>query len=285
MEFLYSLIDMLLPFEWTEFDFMKNAFLAVLLITPLFGLVGTMVVNNRMSFFSDALGHSALTGIAIGVLMGVDDYLLSMMGFSLLFALCISAVMGSGVSSSDTIIGVFSSTGLALGVVMLSATGGFAKYSAYLIGDILTVSGSEIALLAVVLLLVIVLWVLVFNKWLLTGLNPDLAASKRIPVGLTEKLFVIVVAVLVTVSIKWVGILIINSLLVLPAASARNIARSMRSYHFLSVLISMVSGVTGLILSYYLGTAAGGTIVLTAAVIFFVTFLAGRLGRAGGKVL
>ena len=91
MEFLYSLIDMLLPFEWTEFDFMKNAFLAVLLITPLFGLVGTMVVNNRMSFFSDALGHSALTGIAIGVLMGVDDYLLSMMGFSLLFALCIPA--------------------------------------------------------------------------------------------------------------------------------------------------------------------------------------------------
>lgn len=283
MEFLYGLIDTFLPFEWTEFDFMKNAFLAVLLITPLFGLVGTMVVNNRMSFFSDALGHSALTGIAIGVLMGVDDYLLSMMGFSLLFALCISAVMGSGVSSSDTIIGVFSSTGLALGVVLLSATGGFAKYSAYLIGDILTVSGSEIALLAVVLLLVIVLWVLVFNKWLLTGLNPDLAASKRIPVGLTEKLFVIVVAVLVTVSIKWVGILIINSLLVLPAASARNIARSMRSYHFLSVAVSMISGVTGLILSYYLGTAAGGTIVLTAAVIFFATFLAGRLGHTGGR--
>ena len=285
MDFLYSLIDMLLPFDWTEFDFMKNAFLAVLLITPLFGLVGTMVVNNRMSFFSDALGHSALTGIAIGVLMGVDDYLFSMMGFSLLFALCISAVMGSGVSSSDTIIGVFSSTGLALGVVLLSATGGFAKYSAYLIGDILTVTGNEIALLAAVLLLVILLWIFVFNRWMLTGLNPDLAASKRIPVGLTEKLFVIVVAVMVTVSIKWVGILIINSLLVLPAASARNIARSMRSYHFLSVLISMISGVTGLILSYYLGTAAGGTIVLTAAVIFFVTFLAGRFGGAGKRSL
>lgn len=114
MEVLYGIIDTLLPFEWTEFDFMKNALLAVLLISPLFGLVSTAVVSNRMSFFSDALGHSALTGIAIGVLMGVDNYLLSMLGFALLFALGISAVLETGNSSADTIIGVFSATGLAL---------------------------------------------------------------------------------------------------------------------------------------------------------------------------
>ena len=147
MSVIYYLIDTLLPFEWTEFSYMKNALLAILLITPLFGLVGTMIVNNKMSFFSDALGHSALTGIAIGVLMGVDNYLFSMLGFALLFALCISAVMNSGTSSADTIIGVFSSTGLALGIVLLSASGGFAKYSGYLIGDILTVQPAEIAML------------------------------------------------------------------------------------------------------------------------------------------
>ena len=264
MSVLYSLIDTLLPFEWTEFAYMKNAFLAVLLITPLFGLVGTMVVNNKMSFFSDALGHSALTGIAIGVLLGVDNYLLSMLGFALLFALCISAVMSSGTSSADTIIGVFSSTGLALGVVLLSATGGFAKYSSYLIGDILTVQPSEIGLLAIVL----------------ASVNTDLAASKNIHTRLMEKLFVVIVAVIVTITIKWVGILIINSLLVLPAASARNLARSMRSYHFWAIGISLFSGVSGLIASYYLGTAAGGTIVLIAAAIFFVTYV---LGHAGGK--
>lgn len=282
MELLYSWMDALLPFEWAEFTFMKNALLAILLITPLFGLVGTMVVNNRMSFFSDALGHSALTGIAIGVLMGVNYYFLSMLGFSLLFALCISAVMDSEVSSADTIIGVFSSTGLALGIVLLSANGGFAKYSGYLVGDILTIGQEEIGLLACVLAAVILLWVFVFNRMFLVSLNGDLAASKGISVKWTEKLFVIVVAVLVTISIKWVGILIINSLLVLPAASARNIARSMRSYHVLSVAISMFSGVTGLILSYDLGTAAGGTIVLTAAVIFFLTFAAGRLRKKAG---
>lgn len=277
MEFLYSVIDTLLPFEWTEFNFMKNAFVAVLLITPLFGLVGTMIVNNRMSFFSDALGHSALTGIAIGVLMGVDNYLLSMLGFALLFAVGISAVIGSGVSSADTIIGVFSSTGLALGVVLLSASGGFSKYSSYLIGDILTVQPEEIALLGCVLLAVLLVWGLFFNRFLLSSINGDLAASKNIREGALQKIFVILVAVLVTVSIKWVGVLIINSLLVLPAASARNVARSMRSYHAWSVGVSMFSGVAGLILSYYLGTAAGGTIVLVAAVVFAVTFLAGMV--------
>lgn len=280
MEFLYGLIDTLLPFEWTEFAYMKNAFLAILLITPLFGLVGTMVVNNKMSFFSDALGHSALTGIAIGVLMGVDNYLLSMLGFSLLFSLCISAVMSSGNSSADTIIGVFSSTGLALGVVLLSATGGFAKYSSYLIGDILTVQPLEILLLAVVLTVAVLVWVLFFNRFLLTSINSDLAASKNIRIRLVEKLFVVIIAVIVTISIKWVGILIINSLLVLPAASARNLAKSMRSYHFWTIGISMFSGISGLIASYYLGTAAGGTVVLIAAAIFFLTF---ALGHVGGK--
>lgn len=277
MEFIYRVIDTLLPFEWTEFNFMKNAFVAVLLITPLFGLVGTMIVNNRMSFFSDALGHSALTGIAIGVLLGVDNYLLSMLGFALLFAVGISAVIGSGVSSADTIIGVFSSTGLALGVVLLSASGGFSKYSSYLIGDILTVQPEEIALLGCVLIAVLLVWGLFFNRFLLTSINGDLAASKNIREGALQKIFVILVAVLVTVSIKWVGVLIINSLLVLPAASARNVTRSMRSYHAWSVGVSMFSGVTGLILSYYLGTAAGGTIVLVAAVVFAVTFAVGAL--------
>jgi zinc transport system permease protein len=274
---IYSLIDFTLPFEWTEFSYMKNALLAIILITPLFGLVGTMIVNNKMSFFSDALGHSALTGIAIGVLMGIDNYLISMMGFALLFALCISAVMNSNTSSADTIIGVFSSTGLALGIVLLSASGGFAKYSSYLIGDILTVQPSEIAMLALILAAVVILWYFFFNRFILTSINADLAASKGIHVRRVEKIFVIVVAVIVTISIKWVGVLIINSLLVLPAAAARNMAKSMRSYHFIAVGISLFSGVSGLILSYYTGTAAGGTIVLISAVIFFVSFLATKV--------
>ena len=117
MDGIYAVMDFLLPFDWAEYNFMKNALLAVLMLTPLLGLTGTMIVNNKLSFFSDALGHSALTGIGIGVLLGVDNYMLSMIGFALLFALCITGIIQSETASSDTIIGVFSAVGVALGVV------------------------------------------------------------------------------------------------------------------------------------------------------------------------
>ena len=131
------------------------------------------------------------------------------------------------------------------------------------------------------ILAVILLWIFFYNPLLLTGLNEDLAAGKNIRVRFVSRLFSVVVAVIVTVSIKWVGILIINSLLVLPAATARNVARSSRSYLFFSVLFSMVAGISGLILSYYLGTSAGGTIVLISALLFFLSWIGGKwAGRA-----
>ncbi len=271
MDLIYSLMETLLPFSWVQFSFMKNALLAIIMIAPLFGLVGTMIVNNNMSFFSDALGHSALTGIAIGVMLGIDNYIISMMAFAAIFALGISMITQSGISSSDTIIGVFSSSGVALGIVILSMNGGFARYSNYLVGDILSITRNEIKVLAIVLLIVIVIWILSFNKLMLSSLNTDLALSKGINVRYYKNIFVLLIALIVTVSIKWVGMLIINSLLVLPAASARNIANNMRAYHIYSVLISLFSGVSGLILSYYIGTAAGATIVLISSVIFFIT--------------
>lgn len=273
MEAIFTFLRWILPFEWANYDFMLSALLAVLLVTPLFGLIGTSVVNNKMSFFSDALGHSALTGIAIGVLLGIDHYMISMIGFALLFALLISGVLQHGNSSADTVIGVFSSIGLALGIVILSANGGFAKYSSYLIGDILTVQPREILMIFILLCAVVILWVLFYNKFLLVTINPDMASGKNVRVRLMRHLFSVIVALTVMVSIKWVGIMIINSLLVLPAAGARNLAKSARGSHFWAIGISMFSGVSGLILSYYLGIVASGTIVLIAAVIFFLTFL------------
>ncbi len=272
MDIIYSLMENLLPFSWIEFNFMKNAFLAILLIAPLFGLVGTMIVNNKMSFFSDAMGHCALTGIAIGVMLGVDNYAVSMLGFALIFALGISSIIESKVSSSDTIIGVFSSAGIALGIILLSAKGGFSKYSGYLIGDILSVTKNEITTLAVILILIITIWFLSFNKLMLASLNTDMAKSKQINVNFYKNIFVVLIALIVTVSLKWVGMLIINSLLVLPAASAKNIVKNMRAYHLVSIIFSLFSGISGLILSYYMATSAGATIVLISSAIFFITF-------------
>jgi zinc transport system permease protein len=276
---LYRLIDLLLPFEWVHHIFMKNALLGVLLVTPIFGLLGTMVVNNRMAFFSDALGHSALTGIAIGVIAGIGQPLWSMILFSILLTFAILWVKKANTASTDTIIGVFSSTAVALGIVLLSQRGGFAKYSAYLIGDLLSINSTDLVMLAAAFVVVLVLWFFIFNKLLVVSVNPSLARSRGISVRLYDTLFMLVTAVVVTVSIQWVGVLIISSLLVLPAAAARNIARNMRQYHLYSVCIVVLSGLSGLILSYFWGTASGATIVLVAASFFAVTFVVKRFSH------
>lgn len=272
MLFWYSLTDTLLPFEWAHHIFMKNALLGILFVTPIFGILGTMVVNNKMAFFSDSLGHSALTGIAIGVILGIPNPLWSMLLFSIVLSVAILIVKKAKTASTDTIIGVFSSTAVALGIVILSRNGGFNKYSVYLIGDLLSISLNDLFILGLVLLTVILLWIFVFNKLLLVSVNQSLASSRGIRVNFYEYFFTMIMAVIVTISIQWVGILIISSLLILPAASARNIARNMRQYHFYAVSAALVSGLLGLILSYYWGTATGATIVLVSAVLFIMTF-------------
>ena len=263
----------LLPIEMLRWDFMKNALLAILLMAPLFGLMSTMIVTGRMSFFSDALGHSAFTGIAIGAICGIAAPVWAAVIFSVMFALLFSFVRSRSNQAADTLIGVFSSAAVALGIFVATLGGGsFTKYNKYLIGDILSVSPAEIGMLALTLAGVLVFWVLYANRMTLTAIHPQLASSRGIPVKLAQTLFTVTIAVVVTLSISSVGLLILNSLLVLPAASARNVAKNLRQYHGLSVLFALVAGVSGLIVSYYWGASAGAAISLILALIFAVTF-------------
>ncbi|MBE5800289.1 MAG: metal ABC transporter permease [Clostridiales bacterium] len=271
METLYALMETLLPFEWLSYTFMKNALLAMLLITPLFGLLGTMAVDNKMAFFSDALGHSALTGIAIGVVLGWENQMVAMLIFGVLWAVLITFVKHHSKMSADTIISVFSSTSIALGLVVLSRGGAFAKYSAVLVGDVLSITQADLVSLVLALLAALVVWLLLFNPLMITSVNSPLARSRGIRSRMTEYAFTILVAVAVMVSIRWVGVMLINSLLILPAAASRNVARNAAGYMRLSVLISMVCGVCGLVLSYYLDTSAGAAVVLLCALVYFVT--------------
>ncbi|MFI3209558.1 MAG: metal ABC transporter permease [Peptostreptococcaceae bacterium] len=255
---------------------MRNAFLAILLIAPMFAILGTMVVNNKMSFFSDALGHSSLTGIAIGVLFGTSNHLFSMVIFSIILSIIILKLKEANTSSVDTIIGVISSTSVALGIVILSKNGGFNKYSSYLIGDLLSISQNDLILLLVSFIVVLVIWSLCFNKLLLVSINQTLAKSRGIDTKFYEYLFTILVAVVVTVSIKWVGMLVLSSLLILPSASARNIAKDVKSYHIYSIVIGLLSGIIGLMVSYKYGYASGATIVLISSMFFVITFIKGK---------
>ena len=255
-----------------EYEFMRNAFIAVILVTPLFGLLSTMVVSNRMAFFSDSLGHGAFTGIAIGALIGVGE-IFGLLGFSIGFALLITLIKNKSHAGADTIIGVFSSTAIALGLMLMSAGGQFNKFSRFLIGDLLSITQEDLIGLMIIFLVVLMSWAVLFNRLLIISVNQTLARSRGIKTQAIESIFAVMLAVVVALSIQWVGILIINALLVLPAAAARNVTNSVKSYHVLSVLIALSSGLTGLIASYELNSAAGATIVVFAAAVYFLTLI------------
>lgn len=278
IEIWYHLWDVL-PFEMFHWTFMKNALLAILLLAPLFGLLSTMIVTGKMSFFSDALGHSAFTGIAIGCICGIAAPTWVAVLFSVVFALLFSFVRSRSNHAADTLIGVFSSTAVALGIFVATLGGSsFTKYNKYLIGDILSVTPSQIGLLALVLVAVIVFWVLFSNRLTLVSIHPQLASSRGFKIWQTQTLFTVAIAMVVTLAISWVGLLILNSLLVLPGASARNISRNLRQYHIISVLLALVAGIGGLCVSYYLGASAGAAISLILALCFAVSFCFRKVG-------
>ena len=271
MELIYSVLDTLLPFSWMEYAFMKNALLAILLMTPLFGLLSTMVVSSRMAFFSDSLGHGAFTGIAIGAIAGMFSPITSLVLFSVVFALLITYIKHRTAASADTVIGVFSSTAIAVGLMIMSRGGGFSKFSPLLIGDVLSITPSDLAGLAAVDVVVLIGWILLYNRLLLLSVNSSLARSRGIFIFAVEAAFAVLLAVVVAVSIQWVGILIINALLVLPGAAARNLARSVKEYHAISTVLALLSGLIGLFAAYYLGIAAGAAIVAAASLFFFLS--------------
>ena len=270
---LWYLICDALPVEMLHWNFMKNAFLAILLMAPLFGLMSTMIVTGRMSFFSDALGHSAFTGIAIGAICGAAAPTWVAVIFSVIFALLFSYVRNRSNHAADTLIGVFSSAAVALGIFIATLDGGsFTKYNKYLIGDILSVTPGEIGTLALTLLAVVIFWVIYANQLTLVNIHPVLASSRGMNAKLIQTMFTVAIAVVVTLVISSVGLLILNSLLVLPAASSRNVSKNLKQYHLFSILFALIAGVVGLTVSYYLGSSAGAAISLCLALIFAISF-------------
>ncbi len=273
MSLFYQIPNSLLPFSWMNYSFMKNALFAILLITPVLGLLSTLVVSNRMSFFADTLGHSSLTGIALGTIFGFSDARWSMIILGVVFAFLLVFAKGRNRASTDTTISVFSSTASALGIVLLASGGNFSSYSSYIIGDFLSISPSDLFFALILFIIVIVIWVVFFNKICVLSINPTLAKSIGINTKLVDILFSALIAIVVAISVSWVGLLIITSLLTLPAATARNFSASLRSYTAFSVLLSLLCGISGLIISFYIDSATGATIVLLLSACYFLSLV------------
>lgn len=274
----------ILPAQWGDYQFMRYALLECILLAPMCAAMGVKVVNFRMAFFSDAIAHSAFAGVALGLLLhesdlGTDPRFM-LVGFGLLVGLTIAYVRRRTDLSNDTVIGVSLSTVVALGIAIVTRSGvRTTQFQRYLYGDILNLDSTDLGLTTLMAVAVAVFMLTSFNRLILVGLNDELAHSRGISVRLFDYLFALLLALVVTISIRSAGILLVTALLVIPAATARNLARSAGGMFWWAIVLSLVSGVTGTLASFsdqLANVGTGAVIVLANAVLFGVSIVLRR---------
>ncbi len=266
-----------LPQAFT-YQFVINALLCTLLIGPLLGALGTMIVVKRMAFFSQAVGNAALTGVAIGILLG-ESYTspyISMFSFCILFGIALKYTQYRTNLSNDSLIGVFLSISLAFGASLLlyvSAKINTHVMESVLFGSILAVDYTDMNILLVVTLIAALVVVPLYNQMLLASLNPSLAHARGVRVRLLEYVFVVLVTIVTVACLKIIGAVLVEALLLIPAAAARNVSRTLSGFVAGSVIIATLSCILGVLMPMQLGlpVPTGGAIVLVSALVFVGT--------------
>ena len=282
VSFFCNWIGKLMPLECMQMRFMQTAMLGLILIAPMAALAGTQVVNFRMAFFSDAIGHSAFAGVAFGLLFAVSPGI-TMPLLALIVGIGIMAVKQRSGLSTDTIIGVFFSAVVAAGLAVVSRYPQAARdMQMFLYGDILTISDTDIAVMVLLLIVFLLFQAFSFNKLICIGLNLQLAKAHRIRTAFYQYLFAALLSLVVILSVKAVGVLLVTAMLITPAAAARNLASSYGKMVWIAILISLFSAIAGLLLSAqeWMRTAAGATIVLCSCVFFCLSLLFRRRTRS-----
>lgn len=272
-------------YDWFQYPFLVRGFLCVLLLAPLLGGLSHLVVARRMAFFSAALGQAAITGVCVGLLLGepLNAPYGGMFGFCLLSTLGMVYAKRRSQLPPDTLIGVFLALTLGLGLCLLVAVTrqfNVHQVEAVLFGSLLTVTDIDLALLVVAGAAVAVVLLMHYNDLLLDSLSPPLAKARGIDSGFLEYLFAVVLTIAILVSLKVIGALLVEALVVVPAAASRNMARGTRAYLIGSVGVAFLAGVGGLAISTRLLVPTGGAVVLAASLIFFLTLgIAALTGR------
>lgn len=278
---VYELFALLLPFEFMQMSFMQRALLGLLLIAPMAAAMGIQVVNFRMAFFADAISHSAFTGVALGLIFGIDPQW-TMPAFGLLVGLSIMWAQRISKLASDTIIGVFFSGVIAFGIAVVSRNKNVARnVQQFLYGDILTISDSDIWAMIVLFALLFAFQAFGYNRMLYLGINQTLAQTHRVRVAAYQFCYAGLLSLVVIFSVWAVGVLLVTALLIVPAAAARNFARSAGSMIWWAITISITSSVGGLIVSAqdWANTATGATVVLFSFAWFLISVLFSRIVR------
>jgi zinc transport system permease protein len=268
--------------------FVARGLLAVLILAPLLGGLSHVVVARRLAFFSSALGHAALTGITLGLLAGepISAPYAGMFGFCLAAAIGMVWVKRRSSLSPDTLIGVFMSLTLGLGVCLLVAatkTFNIHQIEGVMFGSLLTVTDADLALLLAVALGVVATLAYHYNALFLDSLDTRVARVAGVRSAFVDYLFVVLLTLSIVVSLKVIGALLVEALVVVPAAAARNVAKRSSWYFAFSVVIAAASGVCGIFVSSLWAIPTGGAVVLVLSALFFVTLAVGAARRKLGE--
>ena len=270
---IYDLIPRILPFECMKMHFMQQALVGLLLLAPMVATMGVQVVNFRMAFFADAISHSAFAGVALGLILSISPHW-TMPVFGLLVGIGIMASQRRSSLSSDTVIGVFFSAVIAFGLAVVSRDRGVARdLQQFLYGDILTLSDMDIWAMIILFILLISFQAYGYNRMLYIGINPVLAKVHRVRVAAYQYIYAALLSLVVIFSVWAMGVLLVTAMLIVPAAAARNFARSAGSMVWWALLVSVSSVTVGLLISAqdWARTATGATVILVAFVWFVLS--------------
>ena len=266
-----------IPSSFT-YGFVINAMICALLIGPILGGIGTMVVTKKMAFFSEAVGHAAMTGIAVGVLLGepFSAPYISLFTYCILFGLIINYTKNRTKMASDTLIGVFLAMSIALGgslLIYVSAKVNSHALESILFGSILTVNDTDIYILVVSAIIIGCVLIPYLNKMLLASFNPSLAIVRGVNVKLIEYIFIVIVTVITIASVKIIGSILVEALLLIPAAAAKNLSKSIKSFVSYSVIFALISCLLGVYLPIHfdISIPSGGAIIMISSFIFIAT--------------
>jgi zinc transport system permease protein len=255
--------------EMLSLPFLRHALVGGLLVVVMLSFLSFFVLLRRISFIGVGISHSALGGVALGIVLGLNITFTATV-FCVAIALLIGVITRRGYVREDAAIGITFSGTMALGITLIALSGGYtSSVFSYLFGSILSITRNDIYIIAIYCVSIVTLLTVFFRQLLNASFNEEVARATGAPVAFLHNLLLVLVALAIVASIKLVGIVLVAALLILPAATAHQIAKTYRKVLALSVIVGIVSLVAGLFLSYGFDLPSGATIVLCACVIFF----------------
>ncbi len=265
--------------------FMQHAFLAIMLVGAICGVIGVFVILRGFAFLGDALAHAIFPGVVIAFILG-GNFLVWALVAAIIVSFGIGVVSQSSRLSNDTAIGVIFAGGFALGVALLSQQSGFARdLNAFLFGSILGVSLSDLQLTAIVGVVVLIVTFLLRREFTAIAFDRTFARAMGLNLWFLDQVFLIILALAIVISLQTVGNVLVLAMLVTPAATARMLTDRLQLMFVLSALIGTGCGIVGLYISYYRGIPSGAAVVLVATAVFTLVFLfAPRSGLVSGWV-